>query len=140
MVSKVQSTIHPRPASVAIRLNAQSTLRNVQHRLRPPELELRRPRNGLEIGLRSSRGVRSAPLFAQILDLPTNTGLEGASSRESAPKRTPIRNPPLRNPRSPRLLAREKPRKNACRANGFRGRRPPETEPRPVKPVSTPLP
>eukprot|EP00969_Alexandrium_andersonii_P130746 5781947-Alexandrium_andersonii.AAC.1 len=47
------------------------------------ELELGGPRNGLEIDLRSSRGVRSAPFFAPIPNLPTNRagGRAGGASR-----------------------------------------------------------
>eukprot|EP00969_Alexandrium_andersonii_P184652 8157612-Alexandrium_andersonii.AAC.1 len=36
-------------------------------------------------------------------------GLEGVRSREIADSRAPIRNPPIRNPRKPLLLALEKP-------------------------------
>ena len=51
--------------------------------LRRSKLELRGPRNGLEIGPRSSRGVRSAPFFAQMPNLPTKRagGRAGGASR-----------------------------------------------------------
>eukprot|EP00969_Alexandrium_andersonii_P070086 3092884-Alexandrium_andersonii.AAC.1 len=45
----------------------------MQDCFRRSELELRGPRNGLECDPRSSRGVRSAPLFALIPKL-TTTG------------------------------------------------------------------
>eukprot|EP00969_Alexandrium_andersonii_P290432 12836885-Alexandrium_andersonii.AAC.1 len=61
----MQSAIRPRPVSAAIRLNLQSALRKTQNRLGRSNLELRGPRSGLNIGPRSFRGVRSAPLFAQ---------------------------------------------------------------------------
>eukprot|EP00969_Alexandrium_andersonii_P088658 3911973-Alexandrium_andersonii.AAC.1 len=50
----------------AIRLTPQSSTWNMQNHLRRSELELRGPRNGLEIGPRSSLGVRSARSFTQI--------------------------------------------------------------------------
>eukprot|EP00969_Alexandrium_andersonii_P264430 11686692-Alexandrium_andersonii.AAC.1 len=50
--------------------------------------------------------MRSAPLLAQIPNLPTKAGLEGVGGRESAKLRTPIRNPPIRNLRNPLLLER----------------------------------
>eukprot|EP00969_Alexandrium_andersonii_P018319 801407-Alexandrium_andersonii.AAC.1 len=65
------------PVSAAIRLNPQSAVRNMQHRLRRSELELRRPRTDLSVGPRSSRGVRSAPLPVQIPNPPTKVGVEG---------------------------------------------------------------
>eukprot|EP00969_Alexandrium_andersonii_P329027 14538518-Alexandrium_andersonii.AAC.1 len=38
-----------------------------------------------------------------------NMWTEGVRGREIAKQRTPIRNPPIRNPSDPWLLAREKP-------------------------------
>eukprot|EP00969_Alexandrium_andersonii_P086229 3801349-Alexandrium_andersonii.AAC.1 len=61
------------------------------------------------MGPRSSRGVSSAPLLAQIPNPPTRWVLEGVRSHEIAKERTPIRNPPNRNPRNPLLLARGSP-------------------------------
>eukprot|EP00969_Alexandrium_andersonii_P023602 1030686-Alexandrium_andersonii.AAC.1 len=57
-------------------------------------LKLRGPKSGLKHGPRSSRGVHSAPLLAQIPDLPRKAGLEGVRSREIASSEPPIRNPP----------------------------------------------
>eukprot|EP00969_Alexandrium_andersonii_P236969 10460507-Alexandrium_andersonii.AAC.1 len=45
-----------RPVSAAIRLDTQYTMRNRQKRVRRSELELRGPKDGFEIGPRSSRG------------------------------------------------------------------------------------
>eukprot|EP00969_Alexandrium_andersonii_P076594 3377093-Alexandrium_andersonii.AAC.1 len=45
---------------------------------------MRGPRNGLEIGTGSSRGVDSVPLFVEIPILPVKAGLEGARGREIA--------------------------------------------------------
>eukprot|EP00969_Alexandrium_andersonii_P261978 11582098-Alexandrium_andersonii.AAC.1 len=53
-------------ARAAIRLNPQSTVQNMHNRIMRSDLELRGPRKGLRIGPRSSRGVRSAPVLAQI--------------------------------------------------------------------------
>eukprot|EP00969_Alexandrium_andersonii_P210703 9306766-Alexandrium_andersonii.AAC.1 len=53
--------------------------------------------------------MRCTPLFAQILNLPTNAGLEGVRGRESANSQAPIRNAPTRNPRKPLLLERGRP-------------------------------
>eukprot|EP00969_Alexandrium_andersonii_P104853 4626192-Alexandrium_andersonii.AAC.1 len=66
----------------------------MQNRDKSSELELRWPRNGLKIGPRSSRGVRSAPWTAQTPNPPTNMWTEGAGGREIAKAHTPIRNPP----------------------------------------------
>eukprot|EP00969_Alexandrium_andersonii_P191080 8440633-Alexandrium_andersonii.AAC.1 len=96
-------------ANTAIRLQLQSALQNMQHRFRHSELELRGPRNGLKISPRSSRRVRSAPRFVQFPNSRTQAGVEGVRGRESAPSRPPIRNPPVRNPCNPWLLARESP-------------------------------
>eukprot|EP00969_Alexandrium_andersonii_P250563 11073999-Alexandrium_andersonii.AAC.1 len=52
----------------------------MQHRVRHSDLELRGPRNGLEIGLWSSRAARSAALFAQIPNQATNTWTQGVRS------------------------------------------------------------
>eukprot|EP00969_Alexandrium_andersonii_P362244 15459266-Alexandrium_andersonii.AAC.1 len=60
----MQSAIRTRPATAAIRLNPQSAVRELQHRLRRSNLEPRGPGNDLESGLRSSRGVDSAPRSA----------------------------------------------------------------------------
>eukprot|EP00969_Alexandrium_andersonii_P143862 6361649-Alexandrium_andersonii.AAC.1 len=40
--------------------------RNIQNRFKRSNLELRGPKNGLKIGIRSSRGVRSAPCFVEM--------------------------------------------------------------------------
>eukprot|EP00969_Alexandrium_andersonii_P125567 5551239-Alexandrium_andersonii.AAC.1 len=71
----------------------------MQNRFTRSNLELPRPRNGLRIGPRTSRGVRSAPFLTEIPNLPTKASLDGVRGREVAKSRTPIRNPPLRNPR-----------------------------------------
>eukprot|EP00969_Alexandrium_andersonii_P189878 8389276-Alexandrium_andersonii.AAC.1 len=68
----------------------------MQKRFRRSELELRGPRNGLKSG----RGTHSTPLSAHVPYLPTNPGIEGVRSREITHSRTPIRNPPIRNPRN----------------------------------------
>eukprot|EP00969_Alexandrium_andersonii_P021850 956122-Alexandrium_andersonii.AAC.1 len=65
------------------------------------ELELRRPKNGINIGPRSSREVHSAKLLVLIPNLPTNVGSEGVRNREIASSQAPICNPPTRNPRNP---------------------------------------
>eukprot|EP00969_Alexandrium_andersonii_P365995 15467442-Alexandrium_andersonii.AAC.1 len=54
-----------------------SAMRNIQNRFGRSELELRWPGNDLEIGLRSSRWVRSSPLLARMPNRPTKTGIEG---------------------------------------------------------------
>eukprot|EP00969_Alexandrium_andersonii_P149151 6595491-Alexandrium_andersonii.AAC.1 len=45
------------------RLNPQSAMRNMQSHFTHSNLEPCGPRNGLQTGPRSSRGVRSAPCF-----------------------------------------------------------------------------
>eukprot|EP00969_Alexandrium_andersonii_P153583 6791562-Alexandrium_andersonii.AAC.1 len=59
------------------------TLQKSQTCLRRSSLELHGPRRGLEIALRSSRGVRSAPFFAQMPNPPTKVagGRAGGASR-----------------------------------------------------------
>eukprot|EP00969_Alexandrium_andersonii_P127178 5621067-Alexandrium_andersonii.AAC.1 len=59
------------------RLNSKSAMRNMQNRFGRSELELRRPKNGLKNGPRSSQVVNSVQPSAQIPNLPTTTGLEG---------------------------------------------------------------
>eukprot|EP00969_Alexandrium_andersonii_P041221 1807401-Alexandrium_andersonii.AAC.1 len=76
-------------------------MRETQHRFRRSNLELRGPKNGLNIGLQRSRGVLSVPQFAQIPNLPTKVGPEGVQGRELANSQAPIRNPPIRNPHNP---------------------------------------
>eukprot|EP00969_Alexandrium_andersonii_P116514 5150944-Alexandrium_andersonii.AAC.1 len=61
----------------AIRPNPQSALRKTRNRCRPSELELRWPRNGLDVGPRRSRRVHSAAILVQIPNLPAKVGLEG---------------------------------------------------------------
>eukprot|EP00969_Alexandrium_andersonii_P027645 1206503-Alexandrium_andersonii.AAC.1 len=56
----------------------------MRNRFRPSNRELRGPRNGLNIGPRSSRGVRYAQLFVEIPKLPTQAGLERVRGRETA--------------------------------------------------------
>eukprot|EP00969_Alexandrium_andersonii_P122218 5402909-Alexandrium_andersonii.AAC.1 len=53
-VPKVQSAIRPMLVSATTRLTPQSALREMQHRFQCSELELRGPRNGLEVGHRGS--------------------------------------------------------------------------------------
>eukprot|EP00969_Alexandrium_andersonii_P145429 6431833-Alexandrium_andersonii.AAC.1 len=89
------------PVFGAIRLNPQSAMRKAQTCLRRSSLELCGPRNGLKTGPRSSREARSALLLAQIPNLPTKAVPEGVRRREIANSRTPIHNPPIRNPRDP---------------------------------------
>eukprot|EP00969_Alexandrium_andersonii_P356309 15446277-Alexandrium_andersonii.AAC.1 len=59
-------------------------MRETQNRFTRSNLELRGPRNGLKIGTRSSRGVRAAPLLAQIPNPPTKSAIEGVQSCETA--------------------------------------------------------
>eukprot|EP00969_Alexandrium_andersonii_P373248 15483559-Alexandrium_andersonii.AAC.1 len=59
------------PVGAAMRLDLQSAMCETQNRFRRAELELRGPRNDLEIDPRSSRGVRSVPSFVEIPNLPT---------------------------------------------------------------------
>eukprot|EP00969_Alexandrium_andersonii_P046765 2051837-Alexandrium_andersonii.AAC.1 len=59
----VRTPLNPEGAAALPRW--QSGLRETQNRLRRSEPELRGPRNGLRIGPRSYRGVRSAPFLAQ---------------------------------------------------------------------------
>eukprot|EP00969_Alexandrium_andersonii_P256455 11337010-Alexandrium_andersonii.AAC.1 len=56
-------------------------MRNMQNRLRRSDPELRGPRNGLNIGPPSSRGVRSVALFAHSPNPPTELVIEGVRSR-----------------------------------------------------------
>eukprot|EP00969_Alexandrium_andersonii_P321943 14224547-Alexandrium_andersonii.AAC.1 len=63
--------------SAAIRLNSQSAMRNMQHRVKPSNLGLHGPKSGLEIGPSSSRGVRSALFLAQSPTPPTKWVIEG---------------------------------------------------------------
>eukprot|EP00969_Alexandrium_andersonii_P079639 3511295-Alexandrium_andersonii.AAC.1 len=73
----MQSAIHSRPVSAAIRLTSQSATRKMQHRCRRSELELRGPRNGLRIDPRGSRGMRCASLHVEIPNLTTKAGIDG---------------------------------------------------------------
>eukprot|EP00969_Alexandrium_andersonii_P362175 15459131-Alexandrium_andersonii.AAC.1 len=66
----MQSAIRSRPDSAAILLNPQSAKRTLHYRFRRSELELRGPRNCLDIGSQSSRGVHSAHLFVLIPNPP----------------------------------------------------------------------
>eukprot|EP00969_Alexandrium_andersonii_P184154 8136850-Alexandrium_andersonii.AAC.1 len=59
-------------------------MRNTQTRFRQSELEVLRPRNGLEIGPRSSFGVHSAQLHAQIPNPPTTWVIERVRSHDIA--------------------------------------------------------
>eukprot|EP00969_Alexandrium_andersonii_P260149 11501968-Alexandrium_andersonii.AAC.1 len=59
-------------------------MRKTQNRPTRSNLELRRPKGGLEIGTRSSRGVRSAQLFVDIPNPPSAWVIEGVRSREIA--------------------------------------------------------
>eukprot|EP00969_Alexandrium_andersonii_P257485 11384252-Alexandrium_andersonii.AAC.1 len=78
----------------------------MQSRFMRSNLELRRPRSGLEIGTQSSRGARSVPFFAQNPNPPTKAGLEGVGGREIGNSQAPIRNPLIRNPRKTLLSKR----------------------------------
>eukprot|EP00969_Alexandrium_andersonii_P366013 15467493-Alexandrium_andersonii.AAC.1 len=62
----------------------QSTMRKTLHRFTRSNLELRRPKIGLEIGPRSSRGVYSAQFLAQSSTLQTKVGIKGVRKREIA--------------------------------------------------------
>eukprot|EP00969_Alexandrium_andersonii_P040376 1770142-Alexandrium_andersonii.AAC.1 len=53
--------------------------------------------------------MHSALLLVEIPNLPKNLWIEGVRGREIANSRTPIRNPPIPNPRNPLLLERERP-------------------------------
>eukprot|EP00969_Alexandrium_andersonii_P326466 14425104-Alexandrium_andersonii.AAC.1 len=68
--------------SAAVRLNPRSAMRTAQHCFKRSELEPRGPRNGLQIGPRSSRGARSALLCAQTPKLQTRARKEGGLSSE----------------------------------------------------------
>eukprot|EP00969_Alexandrium_andersonii_P303696 13425801-Alexandrium_andersonii.AAC.1 len=46
--------------------------------IRQSKLELRGPRSGIDIAVRSSRGVGSAPVFQQMLNLSTKRANERA--------------------------------------------------------------
>eukprot|EP00969_Alexandrium_andersonii_P344034 15206246-Alexandrium_andersonii.AAC.1 len=70
-------------------------MRNMLNRLRRSNLELRGRKSGLKMGARSSRGERSAPLSAQISDVPRKASLTGVRSRKTTEAHTPIRNAPL---------------------------------------------
>eukprot|EP00969_Alexandrium_andersonii_P219165 9679803-Alexandrium_andersonii.AAC.1 len=59
------------------------------------------------MGLRSSRGVRSAALFVEIPNLPAKAGLQGGPKAQNRPRGSS--NPQSANPRKPWLLARERP-------------------------------
>eukprot|EP00969_Alexandrium_andersonii_P121203 5358495-Alexandrium_andersonii.AAC.1 len=74
---RAHSHTHTHPSKDAIRLNAQSAMRNMQNSFRRSELGLGGPKNGLEIGPRKLPGVHSAKLSAQIPNLLTSEGLEG---------------------------------------------------------------
>eukprot|EP00969_Alexandrium_andersonii_P154715 6839768-Alexandrium_andersonii.AAC.1 len=63
--------------SAPIRLNPQSAKPKMQNRFRRSNLELCGPRNGLNMGPRSSRRVHVAALSVEIPNLPTKAGLEG---------------------------------------------------------------
>eukprot|EP00969_Alexandrium_andersonii_P053917 2372504-Alexandrium_andersonii.AAC.1 len=80
-VPKVQSAIRPMPISAATRLNPQSAMREItKHKNTSRDIRSLShvgPAKNLKTGPRSSRRVRSAPLFAQIPNLPTKAGLEG---------------------------------------------------------------
>eukprot|EP00969_Alexandrium_andersonii_P111895 4941964-Alexandrium_andersonii.AAC.1 len=67
------------------------------------------PYEGLEIGAWSSRRVHFAPRFGLIPNLPTSTTIQRSQRCESKNGPTTIRNPPLRDPRNPWVLAREGP-------------------------------
>eukprot|EP00969_Alexandrium_andersonii_P210758 9308875-Alexandrium_andersonii.AAC.1 len=55
----------------------QSAMPNMQHRFRRSNLELRGPRNGLQIGPRSPPGEHAAPFFAEAPNLTTKAWIEG---------------------------------------------------------------
>eukprot|EP00969_Alexandrium_andersonii_P089211 3937965-Alexandrium_andersonii.AAC.1 len=57
-------------------------MRTTQNPFTRSNLELHGHRSGLKIGPRSSRGVCSAPLLAQIPNPPTKRVLEGVRGRE----------------------------------------------------------
>eukprot|EP00969_Alexandrium_andersonii_P168966 7467935-Alexandrium_andersonii.AAC.1 len=65
----------------------------MQNCLRRSTLELRGPRHFIEIGPRSSRDMRFAPLFAQMPNLPTKRagGRAGGASRGGPEGRSPPR-------------------------------------------------
>eukprot|EP00969_Alexandrium_andersonii_P148372 6558620-Alexandrium_andersonii.AAC.1 len=74
----------------------------MQTRFRRSELELRGPRNGLGIGPRSSRGVHSEQLFAQIRNLPTRAWIEWS---EVANSQAAGSNPQSSNPQCAQSFA-----------------------------------
>eukprot|EP00969_Alexandrium_andersonii_P016001 700232-Alexandrium_andersonii.AAC.1 len=59
------------PALTPNSTRSELELPQMHHCLRCSELELRGPRNGLELDPRSSRGARPAPLFALTPNLTT---------------------------------------------------------------------
>eukprot|EP00969_Alexandrium_andersonii_P159773 7059725-Alexandrium_andersonii.AAC.1 len=65
------------PVSGAIHLKLHPAMRKPQTRLRHSKLELRGPRKRLKLGPRSSRRVRSAPLFVEIPNPPSSARIEG---------------------------------------------------------------
>eukprot|EP00969_Alexandrium_andersonii_P101866 4495995-Alexandrium_andersonii.AAC.1 len=75
----VQSVIRDPPSARQCCNQPQSAISHTKNAKSPQAFkpELRGPNKGLEIGPPSSRGVRSAPLFAQIPNLPTKAGLKG---------------------------------------------------------------
>eukprot|EP00969_Alexandrium_andersonii_P347680 15372319-Alexandrium_andersonii.AAC.1 len=73
-VPSVQSAMHSRSVSAAIRFNPQLALPSLQPCFRRSDVELRGPRNGLKTGPRSRPRVQSASLLEQIPDPPTKSG------------------------------------------------------------------
>eukprot|EP00969_Alexandrium_andersonii_P047428 2080732-Alexandrium_andersonii.AAC.1 len=63
----------------------------MQNGLRCSKLEIRGPRNGLTAAPRSSRGVNSAPFFAQMPNLPPKRagGCAGGAFAELLEQRAP---------------------------------------------------
>eukprot|EP00975_Prorocentrum_lima_P060209 12627576-Prorocentrum_lima.AAC.1 len=59
--------------SAVLRPNPQSAMRNMQHRFRRSNLELRGPKRGLKISPRSFRGVHSAQCFRGDSESATET-------------------------------------------------------------------
>eukprot|EP00969_Alexandrium_andersonii_P017275 755211-Alexandrium_andersonii.AAC.1 len=72
-------------------------MRILQNRFRRSEPELHGPESGIEVGPRTSPGLRSAPLLVQIPNSPTSTGIEGVFSHESRDGRalSKLKNLPL---------------------------------------------
>eukprot|EP00969_Alexandrium_andersonii_P177816 7862221-Alexandrium_andersonii.AAC.1 len=67
------------------------------------------PRTASKLVPQAPEGGVLRHCFERIPNPPTKAGLEGIRRRDIAKSRASVRNPPIRKPRNPLLLAREKP-------------------------------